>query len=294
MANIWDKIYSRLWWKNLPSTETPINDINLNKTDLAIDTLDDRVIELQTVKAEQSDLLQGVKGIEFNSDNGIFTITWFDGTVKTIDTLLEKIVTNWSYDPTTQKIILIASDGTRQEIDLSDFISVNEFVDTDTVGFAVGTDGKVQAIVKNGSITGTHLQPNYLADVTAQASAAAGSASSASSSENNARADALLAQSYAIGGTGVRTGEDTDNAKYYKEQAQAIAQLDDFTGATATTNGLRGLVPAPIAGNQDKYLKGDGTWGELQTGLDITHISKADWNALTPQEQQAGNYLVLQ
>ena len=35
-------------------------------------------------------------------------------------------------------------------------------------------------------------------------------------------AASLLAKSYAVGGTGTRAGEDTDNAKYYKEQAQAV------------------------------------------------------------------------
>lgn len=34
----------------------------------------------------------------------------------------------------------------------------------------------------------------------------------------------LMAKSYAVGGTGVREGEDEDNAKYYKNQAQAIKQ----------------------------------------------------------------------
>ena len=36
----------------------------------------------------------------------------------------------------------------------------------------------------------------------------------------------------------------------------------DMTGATATTAGTHGLVPAPAAGDQDKVLKGDGTWKE--------------------------------
>lgn len=35
---------------------------------------------------------------------------------------------------------------------------------------------------------------------------------------------------------------------------------NDFTGATASTAGAHGLVPAPSAGNQDKFLKADGTW----------------------------------
>lgn len=36
----------------------------------------------------------------------------------------------------------------------------------------------------------------------------------------------------------------------------------NFTGATASTAGTRGLVPAPAAGDQGKCLMGDGTWGE--------------------------------
>lgn len=34
----------------------------------------------------------------------------------------------------------------------------------------------------------------------------------------------------------------------------------DMTGATSSTNGQRGLVPAPASGNQGKFLRGDGTW----------------------------------
>lgn len=41
----------------------------------------------------------------------------------------------------------------------------------------------------------------------------------------------ILAQSYAVGGTGKRENEDTDNAKYYYEQAKHISQ------------GLNGLIP---------------------------------------------------
>lgn len=33
-----------------------------------------------------------------------------------------------------------------------------------------------------------------------------------------------------------------------------------MTGASASAAGAAGLVPAPAAGSQGKYLKGDGTW----------------------------------
>ena len=34
----------------------------------------------------------------------------------------------------------------------------------------------------------------------------------------------------------------------------------DFTGATSSTAGAHGLVPAPAIGDDTKFLKGDGTW----------------------------------
>ena len=37
----------------------------------------------------------------------------------------------------------------------------------------------------------------------------------------------------------------------------------NFTGATAEAEGASGLVPAPAMGDQDKYLKADGTWGAI-------------------------------
>lgn len=35
---------------------------------------------------------------------------------------------------------------------------------------------------------------------------------------------------------------------------------NDMTGATSSAAGTHGLVPAPAAGNQVKFLRGDGTW----------------------------------
>ena len=43
--------------------------------------------------------------------------------------------------------------------------------------------------------------------------------------------------------------------------------LQDFTGATSTAAGATGLVPAPTAGDDGKFLKGDGTWGTVEGTL---------------------------
>lgn len=43
---------------------------------------------------------------------------------------------------------------------------------------------------------------------------------------------------------------------------------DDFTGATSSTPGVHGYVPAPAAGDEDKVLTGGGSWEQL-TGAGI-------------------------
>ncbi len=64
---------------------------------------------------------------------------------------------------------------------------------------------------------------------------ASASATSASTSATNASNSATEAESYAKGGTGSRQGEDTDNSKYYKEQADASA-TNASTSATNASN----------------------------------------------------------
>lgn len=44
--------------------------------------------------------------------------------------------------------------------------------------------------------------------------------------------------------------------------AQGNVQLGDFGGATSSLAGSSGMVPAPAAGDDDMFLRGDGTWAE--------------------------------
>ncbi len=47
---------------------------------------------------------------------------------------------------------------------------------------------------------------------------------------------------------------------------------NDFTGATASTAGAHGLVPAPSAGDEGKVLFGNGAWGALPSA-DLSVLS---------------------
>lgn len=64
---------------------------------------------------------------------------------------------------------------------------------------------------------------------------------------------------------------------------------NDFTGATASTAGAHGLVPAPSAGDEDKVLRGDGTWATLVTGYDWSNQSN-EGNILLLTERPIGQH----
>lgn len=75
--------------------------------------------------------------------------------------------------------------------------------------------------------------------------AAATSEQNASNSANYARANATRAESYAIGGTSSRSGEDTDNAKYYAQQAKKSAEqaAGSITGVSSFNNRTGTIMP---------------------------------------------------
>ena len=235
MSQGWSKIFNRINWLNRPSTNTPLNATNLNAGDSAIDKLDDRIITLDTVKADVNVVNGMVSDVSLNESNGVITITYKNGSTKTYDTNLEKIATNFTYDYSTQRLVLTLSDGSKQYVDMSALITQYEFKDSTTIAFSVDSTGKISASIKNGSITDAMLETGYLANITGQATKAESMANIPTTSSNSAYDNAKLSQSYAIGGAGVREGEDTDNAKYYCEHANALTiGTDNGQGITCS------------------------------------------------------------
>lgn len=217
------KAHSNIDWENYPSINTPINEQNLNKMDKSIDAIDDRVIVLDTTKFNVADAQGLLKSLTFNQANGVFTITYVNGSTATIDTMLEKLAVNFDFDESAQQLVIILDDGTEKRVDLSAFIKPIEFIDSDTIAWQLLDDGKVSAIVKEGSIEEKHLQPNYLADVKVEVAKAEQSATNAVTSASESDSSAKLSKSWAVGNTGERDGEDKDNSKYYSQQSKASA-----------------------------------------------------------------------
>lgn len=209
------KIYSRINWENFPSEKTAVNESNLNKMDLAIDNLDDRVVAMDASKVDLTKANELVKEILWDESNGTLTIVKMNGSQAMIDTKLEKLAVNFAYDSQKQQLIITLDDGTVQNVDLSALITQYEFLDSNTIAFEIA-GGKVNAIVKNGSITEDMLQPNFLADVKVEAEKAKASASAADASEKESTVQANLSKEYA------------DKAKEYSDNIDKKAHLATF------------------------------------------------------------------
>ena len=200
----YQKIYSREYWENFPSEKTAINKNRLNNIEGGIDAIDDRVCALDTTKVDLTKANELVEEILWDASNGTLTVVKMNGSRAVIDTKLEKLAVNFTYNPQTQQLVITLDDGTVQNVDLSSLITEYEFLDSDTIAFEIA-DGKVKAIVKNGSITEDKLQPNFLADIKVESAKAVNSATNAKSSETNAAKSATDAKDSADRAQGIES-----------------------------------------------------------------------------------------
>lgn len=168
---------------------------------------------------------------------------------------------------------------------------------------------QVASWVLNGG--GTLIDEN-VEIVTQKASETLQAAQNAVASAQAADGSSDLSQSYAVGGTGTRDGENTDNAKYYSEQAGAVvnslnnAHIDEnghlvYTSPNGSTVDLGEVVGSSIQsiertsgtgapGTTDTYTvtltNGDTTTFQVYNGKDgsgsvgvTATLSASGWDA---------------
>lgn len=210
------KTYNRINWENYPSEETALNATNLNRTDYAINEIDNRVISLDTEKLDKSTGYGLITNVELNNETGILTVSYLNGTSTTYQTILNKVAVNFRFDQASQSIVITNEDGSKESIDLSAFVTQYEFSNTSTVAFT-NTSGVISANLVEGSIGERYLRPNYLSDIKV-------SEANAKKSEASAEVSAILSKSWAVGDTsGSRADEDINNSKYYSQLAESSA-----------------------------------------------------------------------
>lgn len=258
-----NKVYTRINWEDYPSENTDIDEINLNKMDSAIDALDNRIISQDALKVDKSAINGNIADWTMDETTGIITITKYNGEKVIFDLNIEKIPVGFSMSD-DGIITMTTEDGTQFTADIGSMIPVLTFEDSATIAVSVTGTGKNKTYsfsIKTGSVTDDMLQPNYLADIRVESA-------NASAYAQSANAKSVLAESYAVGGTGTREGEDTDNAKYYMEQAEKqtggiptkLSQLENDAGFIAEDGDGSGLtVGFTEAAARENIASGENT-----------------------------------
>jgi len=202
-------------WKNEPSQETPINRTNLLKIENGIKEADNRIVQLDAKKAEQSLVNSMVKDVSLDTKTGILTVTLQNGTIKTYDLDIEKVVTNFDINDQNQLVLTLA-DGTQKVIDLTRFVySVDS---TATIAMKI-LNRTITAEIVDGSVTMKKLDASiqmelrqYMLD--------------AQAARESAKQYQKLSKRYAVGDEEF-VGSETDNSKYYYQQTRNLkAQVD--------------------------------------------------------------------
>ena len=150
---------------------------------------------------------------------------------------------------------------------------------------STATSAKTAAeTAKTGAVSAQSKAQSAQAKAEGAAADAEESAAAAAQSATQVAANSKTAESWAVGGTGTREGEDSNNAKYWCESAQAIAG-----GGVTSFNGRGGIVK-PQKGDYTAEMVGadaSGAAAAVQSNLDghegdtTAHITAAErikWN----------------
>lgn len=226
-----NKLYTRIEWENFPSEKTALNESNLNRMDLALDNMDNRVIEMDSTKVNVEVANTLIKNWTMDEATGVITVEKLNGEKIIFDLNIEKIPVDFKLSE-DGILTMTTDDGTQYTANIGAMIPVLTFEDSDTIAVSVtgtGTNKTYSFSIKNGSVTDDMLRPNYLADIKVEVAKAQASESAASQSATSAENSATLSESWAIGGTNTRDGEDENNSKYYADVSSKYA--DDAKNA---------------------------------------------------------------
>ena len=110
--------------ENIEAINDNFSDIQLNKADKT--SVPTKVSQLTNDSDYQNrtQLAPVIKNVTMDDATGVFTFTKYDDSTFTIDTALEKVVTNFEYDDETESLVLTLEDGTKQTVPMSAFIDI--------------------------------------------------------------------------------------------------------------------------------------------------------------------------
>lgn len=216
------------------------------------------------LKSDKAVTNKHIKSVELDEATGTFTFTRENGTKIVIDTALEKVAVNFTYDEDSQSLILTLADGSTETVSLAAFVTTTEFEDSGTIEWSV-SGSKVKATVKEGSITDTMLSSALKAMLLGYVNRAAGSATNAAASEKNAAASAAQAREAAADTHGfmAEAGGYAQDAKSEAAKAAGSASAAASRAGAAGSSATRAAASAASAAESIKHaprINSDGKW----------------------------------
>lgn len=222
-------------WENEPSQKTAINRTNLLHMENGIKEADNRIVQLDANKAEKSTINSLVKDVTLDTNSGILTVILQNGTTKTYDLDIERVVTNFDINDQNELVLTLA-DGTVKTIDLTRF--VYSVASSSTITMTINNRVMTASIV-DGSVTMDKLDAaiqtefrQYLLD--------------AQSARDAAKNYQLYAKRYTKGDQSF-PGSETDNAEYYYGQTKTAAEESGQNATAAADSAGVAQVQAGIA-----------------------------------------------
>lgn len=271
------KKYIRINWKNRPSTATALGATNLNHMDVFLNEVDNALIEMEAAKLDIVTANSMIAGITFDKDKGLMTVRELNGTTYTYDWNVEKIPVSFSLSE-DGILTMTTQDGTQFTANIADLIKDYVFDDSDTIAFTkefqTGDDSyHIGASVKNGSIKAEHLDPDYRADIQ-------NFSNIAQTAANDALTYSKDSKRWAVGDTSYE-GSETDNSKYYKEQAEnardaAEKARDEAQAATGAVIMAPGVLGVGKPDNTTIKVTEDGTMSVPKATSDSYGLVKPD------------------
>lgn len=215
------------------------------------------------LKSDKAVTNKHIKSVELDEATGTFTFTRENGTKIVIDTALEKVAVNFTYDEDSQSLILTLADGSTETVSLAAFVTTTEFEDSGTIEWSV-SGSKVKATVKEGSITDTMLSSALKAMLLGYVNRAAGSATNAASSERNAASSAATANSarYAAESAADNAASSQSAAKqseYKAKTYESSARSSATQASTYASSAAESIKHAPRINSDGKWELWDAT-----------------------------------
>lgn len=257
------------------------------------------------LKSDKDVTNKHIKSVELDEATGTFTFTRENGTKIVIDTALEKVAVNFTYDEDSQSLLLTLADGSTETVSLAAFVTTTEFDDSSTIEWSV-SGSKVKAAVKDGSITDTMLSSALKTMLLGYVNRAATSATNAASSERNAASYAATANSARYSAESAATDaassqraakQSENTAKTYESNASSSAnnaRVSERNASTYASSAAESIKHAPRINSSGKWELWDAT-KNAYVATEYTAIGKDGtrwWTYAYLVANMSGNLLI--